>query len=104
MGASDDDPWEDAAEESKPNEREETKARTTEGGGTRLTPMGRSPRLMERGLLPDMDVWARTDSMPRKGTQPKSKAPCPPLVEQAAKQRKMADGAGEDHEGAGESE
>ena len=56
--------------------------------------------MMERGLLPTLDVWAREDSMSLRGTQPKSKAPCPPLVEQAAKQRKMAVGVGEDHEGA----
>ena len=97
-------PRDELVEESKPKEREETMTRTSDGGGTRLTPMGRSPRLRERELLPNMDVWARADSMPLRGIQPKSKAPCPPLVEQAAKQRKMAVGAGEDHEGASEDE
>ena len=70
----------------------------------RLPPMEQSTRRMERALQPDMGEWARVDSMPRKGTQPKSKAPCSPLVEQAAKQRKMAEGMRDDHEGADESE
>ena len=36
-----------------------------------------------------LDVWKRVDPVLPRGTQPKSKAPCPP-VEQVTKQRKWA--------------
>ena len=37
-----------------------------------------------------LDVWKRVDPVLPRGTQPKSKAPCPPPAEQATKQRKRA--------------
>ena len=47
--------------------------------------------MLDRDLRPTLDVWTREDPTLLRGTQPKSKAPCPPNVEQAAKQLKLTD-------------
>ena len=49
MDASDDDPWEETVAKPKHSEREETKTRATEGGGTRLTLLGGGPQQTEQG-------------------------------------------------------
>ena len=56
-------------------------------------------RVLDRDLRPTLDVWKRVDLVLSRGTQPKSKAPCPPLAEQAVKQRKLAVGADENRAG-----
>ena len=47
-------------------------------------------RMQDHDLQATLDVWKRVDPVLPRGTQPKSKAPCPPLAEQAVKQRKRA--------------
>ena len=56
-------------------------------------------RMLDRDLRPILDVWTREDPTLMRGTQPKSKAPCPPLAEQVVKQRKLTVGADENRAG-----
>ena len=47
-------------------------------------------RMQDHDLQATLDVWKRVDTVLPRGTQPKSKAPCPPPAEQVTKQRKRA--------------
>ena len=94
MAEPDDDPWAESAASLGHGDHEETKTRVTERDGTRQASLGDVPRRMAQGPAQGVDVWARADSTPRVGTQPKSKAPSSPQMEQVLKQRKKEGSAG----------